>query len=114
MEDQYQPMTPAAIVGLRTDLGWTQATFAQYFRVTPRTVWYWEKGEGSPSPLDAALMQQLRRRLDEARQNNVQDQFQNGLREQLPAILFGIGMIALLVFLFEDEQHSSSKKRQKD
>lgn len=83
-------MTPAEIAYVRKALGLTQADFGRLFDVHFMTVSKWERGILSPSPYQAALMEQFQRAA-QARQAEVQ--------EQLKSLLVGAGVIAALVFL---------------
>lgn len=98
----YKPLTKTDIVSLRHELGWTQTVMAQCLKVTTRTIAYWEKGESQPNEYQLAALQFLRRRLQEAKNNQHATQFIEQLNQQLPAILFGIGIAALFVFLLSD------------
>jgi|GEM_PF-1432475 len=102
---------PSLIVALRQDLGWSQQVFASFFKVSFRTVQNWELGTATPNDFQVAAMHQLRYRLDQARQQKQQEQFKSSLQEKLPAILFGIGVGALLHFLYTESEESTPPKK---
>ena len=96
-------LNPHDIVKLRTELGWTQPVMAQYLRTNVRTVAYWEKGEIVPNDYQMAALQILWNRLLSAKSEHKVDVFKNQLKEQLPSILFGLGVAALFIFLLSTE-----------
>lgn len=49
-------MDPAEIKATRTELGLTQAQFAQLLGAHPLTVWKWEKGDLQPTPHQQGLI----------------------------------------------------------
>jgi DNA-binding XRE family transcriptional regulator len=96
-------LDPAEITGLRTELGWTQPVMAQYLKTNVRTVAYWEKGAVTPNEYQMAALQILRSRLVAARNEHKVDAFKIQLKEQLPSILFGVGVAALFIFLLSSD-----------
>jgi hypothetical protein len=75
----------------------------QYLRVTDRTVAHWEKGEVVPSDYQMAALQILQDQLLNATSAQQVTKFKEGLNQQLPAILFGVGIAALFVYLLSND-----------
>lgn len=93
-------MEPQEIIQLRQQLGWSLASFGKYFGVTAQAVLKWERGTAIPNDFAMAAMIQLRKRLDQAVKDKQKQEFINGLRR---ALITG-GIIALLTFLFNNEE----------
>lgn len=93
-------MEPQDIIRLRQQLGWSLASFGKYFGVTAQAVLKWERGTATPNDFAIAAMIQLRKRLDQAVKDKQKQEFINGLRR---ALITG-GIIALLTFLFNNEE----------
>lgn len=79
-----------AIKKLRADLGLSQVQFGQLLGAHFVTVSKWENGSATPTPYQAAIMDQFAKTAAEQR-----DQAQ----EQVKALLIGAGVVAALVFL---------------
>lgn len=78
---------------------------AQFFQVTPRSVQNWESGKAAPNEYQMAALVQLRQRLDNAKARRQHEQFQQGLQDLMPKILFGAGVFILLAYLFGDDDN---------
>lgn len=107
-EQVYKPLSPSDIATLRGRLGWTQVVMGQYLKVTARTIGYWEAGTVEPSDYQMAMLQILRDKLEQAHKNSRTSQFKEKLNNQLPAILFGIGIVALFAFLFSEDNDADA------
>lgn len=83
-------MNPSEILRLRKDLGLSQVDFAQLFDAHFMTISKWERGIASPSPYQAALMQQFRTKTDAERAK---------AQEEVKRLLVSAGVIAALTFL---------------
>ena len=92
-------MEPTEIKQLRQRLGWSLAKFGRYFGVTAQAVLKWERGTAQPNDFALAAMIQLQSRLDAAIREQQKQKFMNGLKK---ALLTG-GILALLAYLFNDE-----------
>ena len=86
-------MNPTEIVQLRKDLALAQADFGRLFDAHFMTVSKWERGIATPSPYQAALMQQFRLTADLKRQE---------AQEQVKQLLVGAGVIAALFWLLSN------------
>jgi DNA-binding transcriptional regulator YiaG len=100
---EWRVLQPQEIATLRAELGWTQAVMAQFFQVTPRSIQNWESGNAAPNNYQMAALVQLRNRMDHAKAQRKQEQFQQGLQDLMPKILFGAGVFILLAYLFSDD-----------
>lgn len=83
-------MNSQQIQKLRTDLGLSQPEFAQLFGAHAMTVSRWERGIGTPTPYQVALMNQFRLTADAKRTKT---------DETVKNILIGAGVVAALVWL---------------
>lgn len=86
-------MQPPEIALLRKDLGLSQADFGRLFDAHFMTVSKWERGIGSPTPYQVALMQQFRVTADAKKQE---------AQEQVKQLLVGAGVIAALFWLLSN------------
>jgi len=86
-------VNPTEIVQLRKDLALAQADFGRLFDAHFMTVSKWERGIATPSPYQAALMQQFRLTADLKRQE---------AQEQVKQLLVGAGVIAALFWLLSN------------
>lgn len=80
---------------LRIDTGLSYYDFANLFSVSPQTIQNWENGKTNPNPLQTANMLQLRKRIDNYKNNDV--------TEVMKAIFIGGGILAFLIWLFNKE-----------
>lgn len=83
-------MTNEYIIGVRKELGLSQAQFGQLFDVHPMTVSKWERGILNPSPYQQTLM-------DEFAKAAAKDSKE--VKNELVKLLIGAGVIAALYFL---------------
>ena len=82
-------MTSSDVVDLRKRLGLTQSEFGQLFGAHGMTVSKWERGILSPTPYQAALMDQF----DQTARQKADPS------EQVKKLLVGAGVVAALVWL---------------
>lgn len=85
-------MDAANIARLRKDLGLSQIDFGRLFDAHFMTVSKWERGIATPTPYQAALMDQFRQAAD-AQKEQVQ--------QQVKSLLVGAGVIAAIFWLLQ-------------
>jgi transcriptional regulator with XRE-family HTH domain len=103
MTDEYE-LSPSEIHALRLGLGFTQAQFAQLLKVSIRSVQYWESGRMRPDAYQAATLFQLKTRYRQAFDGGRKQQFSLELQELFGKVALGVGIGALLYFLFREEK----------
>lgn len=85
--------TTARLVGLRTQLGLSQAAFASLFGAHAMTISRWERGQLSPTPYQWALIAEFEKA---AREREV--------KETLGTVIVGAGIAAALYLLLRNSQ----------
>jgi transcriptional regulator with XRE-family HTH domain len=103
MTDEYA-LSPSEIQALRLGLGFTQAQFAQLLKVSIRSVQYWESGRMHPDVYQSATLLQLKTRYERAFNDGRRQQFSLELQELFGKVALGVGIGALLYFLFREER----------
>lgn len=84
-------MTPDQVKRIRQELGLTQAQLAQLMGVHALTVSKWERGVGSPTPHQAALLDSFAKAAKK----------QPGIGETVAALLVGAGFAFALYHLLK-------------
>lgn len=102
--DSRSELSPLEIQALRLGLGLTQVQFSQLLKVSIRSIQYWEAGRMRPDPYQAATLVQLKTRFDQALESQRRQQFQLELQDLFGKVALGVGIGALLCFLFQEEK----------
>lgn len=85
---------------LREDSGLSQQYFSSIFAVTPQTLMNWESGKSIPSQYHLAGLLQLRKKIDEEKNNLKSD---DDISNNIKTILIAGGIVALLIWLFNQD-----------
>lgn len=96
-------LTPEQIIELRNDLNMSRAEFGQLMSIRPESVRAWEFGQASPSEMNNAYLIKLKEKVKNESANNVKD--------TVGKILLGAGFLALLTYVFSEDDKKSKKKK---